>query len=95
MDEERIQNLEKEIQAIKERNVRVEADKAWETSNFRIFSITAIIYIIACLLLFFIGAKNFFVSAFLPAIGYFLSVQSLPFIKRWWARSFSNRKNKT
>jgi hypothetical protein len=33
--EERIQQIEDEISNIKYRNLRVEADKAWETSNFR------------------------------------------------------------
>ena len=32
MEEERIQNIEREIELIKERNLRVEADKAWEVS---------------------------------------------------------------
>ncbi len=41
--EEKLQKLEKEVAAIKERNLRVEADKAWETSSFRIFSFCTII----------------------------------------------------
>jgi len=35
--EDKIQKIEREIETIKERNLRVEADKAWETSSFRIF----------------------------------------------------------
>ena len=49
--EERVKNLEKEIKLIKERNLRVEADKAWETSYFRIFLISAVIYVLAVFVL--------------------------------------------
>ena len=86
--EEKIQKLEKEIASIKERNSRVEADKAWETSNFRIFSITIITYVVASLVLYFIGAKNFLLSALIPALGFFLSVQTLPAIKKRWIKNF-------
>ena len=86
--EERIKKLEKDIVEIKERNVRVEADKAWETSSFRIFSITIITYIVAVLVLYFIGAKNFLLNALVPTVGFFLSIQSLPTVKKWWIRKF-------
>lgn len=86
--EERIQKLEKEITAIKERNLRVEADKAWETSNFRIFSITAITYVVAVLVLYFIGVKNFLLNALVPTAGFFLSIQTLPAVKKWWIKRF-------
>lgn len=81
-----IQNLQKEIELLKERNARVEADKAWETSWFRVILITGIIYIIAVIAMRMIGVENNFSNALVPAIGYFLSVQSLPFIKKWWTR---------
>ncbi len=84
--EERIKNLEKEIEIIKARNLRVEADKAWETSYFRVLLISGIIYVIAVKVLYFAGAENYFSNALVPAIGYFLSVQSLPFIKKWWIK---------
>lgn len=83
-----IKKLEDEIAVIKERNLRVEADKAWETSNFRIFSITIITYIVAALVLCLIGAKNFLLNALVPTAGFFLSVQSLPAVKRWWIKKF-------
>jgi len=85
--EERIQKLEKEIEEIKQRNLRVEADKAWETSYFRVFLISVVIYIIASCVLYFIGSVNYLLNALVPPIGYFLSVQSLPFIKKWWVKN--------
>jgi hypothetical protein len=81
-------NIEEELTAIKERNWRVEADKAWETSGMRIFSIMIITYMIAALVLYFIGASNWPLGALVPTAGYFLSTQSLPAIKRWWVEKF-------
>ena len=84
MTDDRLQSLEKEIEIIKARNVRVEADEAWEISGFRIGLIVAITFIIASLVLYLVGVKNFLMSALVPTAGYFLSTQSLPFVKRWW-----------
>ena len=80
--EEEIQKLKKEIAIIKERNVRVEADKAWETSGFRVFSLTITTYIVALFMLYFIGAKGFLINALIPTAGFFLSTQSLPVVKK-------------
>ncbi len=87
-----ITKLQNEIEIIKDRNLRVEADKAWETSMFRTVSIMFITYIIASFVLYFIGADNFLLGALVPTIGYFLSTQSLPFIKKWWIGRHVKRK---
>lgn len=86
--EERIKKLEEEIDIIKTRNQRVEADKAWETSYFRVFLISIIIYVIAVKVMYYIGSENYFFNGLVPAMGYFISVQSLPFIKRWWVKKY-------
>ncbi len=77
-------NLEKEIGEIKARNKRVEADKAWETSMFRKVIIVIFTYTITAVVFYLIGVKDYLLSALIPTIGYFLSIQSLPFIKKWW-----------
>jgi len=82
--EEQILKIEAELLAIQERNKKVEADKAWETSWFRILTIVGITYIIASLVMFLIGIANFYLNALIPTIGYLLSAQSLPVVKRWW-----------
>jgi len=84
----KIEDLEKRIGEIEERNRRVERDKDWEVSRFRVFLIVIVIYSIASLFLYLIGARNFFLSALVPAIGYFLSIQSLPAIRRWWLNKY-------
>jgi hypothetical protein len=85
--EERIKKLEKEVEEIKKRNLRVEGDKAWETSYFRVFLISVIIYVLAVKILQFMGSKDFLINALFPPIGYFISDQSLPFIKKWWIKN--------
>ena len=85
--EEQIQKIEQELTQIKERNVRVQADKAWETSVFRKIAIAVITCILASLVLYFIGIQNFYLSACIPTLGYLLSTLSLPAIKKWWIKN--------
>ena len=88
MENERLETLETEVRALKVRNARVEAEKAWETSYTRTFSIAFVTYVVATLVLYSIGVENFFLGALVPAIGYILSTQSLPAIRRWWIKTF-------
>jgi hypothetical protein len=85
--QDRLELLESEIETIKERNARVEADKAWEGSYVRIGSISAITYVVAAAVLWMIGAERFWLSALVPTIGFFLSAQTLPAIKKSWIAS--------
>lgn len=87
--EERIEKIEQELQMIRERNLRVEADKAWETSLFRVVTIAIITYVVASLVMRLLGTTNYYFNALIPVIGYLLSTQSLPIIKKWW---LGNRK---
>jgi hypothetical protein len=90
--EERILKIEEELRLIRERNGRVEADKAWETSLFRILAIAGITYVIASVVMWLIGSTNFYLNALVPVVGYLLSTQSLPAVKRWWiGRRFSGK----
>ena len=93
-------NLEFNIDAILERNKRVEADKAWETSAFRRMTIGVLTYITAVIFLWIIEAAFPFLSALIPTIAYFLSTITLPPLKRWWiaryfARNTGNLKDAT
>ena len=80
-------NLQKEIAAIKQRNQRVEDDKAWETSYTRRALIAAATYVIVVVFLFHIGDKNALIDALVPTIGYLLSTISAPFVKQWWLKN--------
>ncbi len=79
-----VESLESEIRRIKERNARVEADKAWETSLARRAIIAAGTYAAAALFLLIIGSPNPYLAALVPALGFVLSTLTLPLFKGWW-----------
>lgn len=78
--------IEKEIELIKDRNARVEKDKAWEISSARRFTIAAGTYIIAACWLLVIRDSYPWLKALVPTGGYLLSTLSLPIIKTWWLK---------
>ncbi|MFA7681446.1 MAG: hypothetical protein WCX61_00270 [Candidatus Peribacteraceae bacterium] len=84
-----MENLESNIQAILERNKRVEADKAWETSITRRSFIALITYIAALTFLHFNGLQNPEIQALIPTGAYVLSTLSLPPLKQWWLKHHS------
>lgn len=73
-----------DLAAIKERNARVEADKAWETSGLRRGFIAGMTYIVAAVYIEVAGLGNPLLGACVPAGGYLLSTFSLPPIKKFW-----------
>ncbi len=79
-----IQELEKEIEKIKARNARVEADKAWETSIARKIIIAILTYFVIVVFFFFAGLPNPLVNAIVPTIAFVLSTLSLPVFKEYW-----------
>jgi len=85
--------MKSEILKIKERNKRVEIDKAWETSNTRRMIIAILTYIVVVIFLFSIDAPNPLLSAFIPAIGFILSTLTLPFIEYLDKKEFSIKEN--
>jgi hypothetical protein len=86
-------NLEEEILIIKERNLRVEAEKAWEVSNARKVLLILITYVMAYLLMLVIGVDKPYINALIPTMGFFLSTLSLRFVKAYWIKkNISNSK---
>jgi preprotein translocase subunit SecF len=81
---EELQELKNEIEKIKERNARVEADKAWETSFSRKVLIAVLTYIVIVLFFLVADLQRPFVSAIIPTIGFILSTLSIPFFKKIW-----------
>lgn len=81
--------IEKEIEKIKERNERVEADKAWELSNTRRMVIGVSIYLLSAIVFLGIKAPDPFVNAIIPAVGFVLSTATFPIFKELWIK---NRK---
>ena len=81
-----LEEVAKELNSIKSRNNRVEADKGWETSWIRRGFIAVVTYLVAAVWLLLIGDTYPLLKAFVPAVGYILSTLSLPFVKRWWMK---------
>ena len=77
-------DINQEIEAIKERNKKVEADKAWETSWARRLFIGVATYFVAGIWLTMIHDTYPWLKACVPAVGYVLSTLSLPIVKKWW-----------
>ncbi|KKU09656.1 MAG: hypothetical protein UX13_C0034G0003 [Candidatus Woesebacteria bacterium GW2011_GWB1_45_5] len=84
-----MKNLTKEIEKIKERNKRVEADKAWEISWTRRIFIAVSTYVLISIFLIIIRVEKPFLSAVIPAVAYLLSTFSLTILKSHWLK---NRK---
>ncbi len=83
--------LQKDIEQIKARNVRVEADKAWETSVTRKLMIAILTYAVIVIFFGAAGLPKPFISAIVPTMGFLLSTLSVGVVKRWWVRK--NRSN--
>ena len=81
-----IQDLEKEIQLLKERNKRVEIDKRWETSFTRRFLLIVFTYLSIGIYLNVINIPNPWTNAIVPALAFLLSTLTLPFFKNIWQK---------
>ncbi len=80
--------LEKRIAQIEQRNERVEADKAWETSWSRRMLLVIFTYLAISLYLNAIRIERPWLNAIVPAIGFLLSTLTLPIFKELWKRYF-------
>ena len=89
--EQKIQALEQDIQEIQERNLRVEADKAWETSQARIIIISILTYGLIVLFFIIVELPQPFINAIIPTIGFILSTLTVPFFKQFWIKYIYKR----
>lgn len=90
MDE--IQQLKEEVEKLKNRNKRVDLDKAWETSLARKLLVAIFTYIVIVLFFFVANFPKPFLSAVVPTVGFVLSTLSLPVYKNIW---INRRKSQT
>jgi len=85
-------NINEEIEKIKQRNKKVELDKAWETSFIRRICICILTYIVVIIYSYVINkVSNIFLSSLVPVIGFTLSTLSLSGIRKVWEK---NRESK-
>ena len=83
-----MENFEEEINKIKERNKRVELDKAWETSWTRKICIMILTYVVVIIYSYVIrNIDNIFLSSLVPVIGFTLSTLSLKLVRKIWEKN--------
>ncbi len=87
-----LKQLEKEIEKLKERNRKVEADKAWETSITRKAIIAVFTYLAIALYLWAIDIPEPWLNAIVPTVGFLLSTLTFPAFKRLWIKKAYNKK---
>jgi len=84
-----MENLEltQEIEKIKERNKKVEMDKAWETSWTRKICICILTYFVVVLYSYIISkVSSIWLSSLVPVIGFALSTLSLKLVRHIWEK---------
>ncbi|MEI8091894.1 MAG: hypothetical protein WCG98_06880 [bacterium] len=76
-----MEDVQKQIDEIKARNTRVEADKAWEKSGARKIIIALLTYIV--IIIFFYAARlpHPWLNAIVPTVGFILSTLGFDVIK--------------
>ena len=74
------------MEKIKERNARVEADKAWETSLARKILVAILTYIVIVLFFAVAGLAKPLINAIVPTLGFLLSILSVSYFKILWLK---------
>ena len=83
------QYLHREILKIKQRNKRVEANKAWETSKTRNGFIALTSFLLIYMFMLLINADQPFLNALISALSYLLSTFSYDLLKSWWLKRYN------
>ncbi len=86
-----LKGLQKEIDNLKARNKRVEADKAWEKSWTRRSLLAIFTYLAIAIYLNAIKIPNAWLSALVPAVAFMLSTLTLPYFKKIWIKQAYNK----
>lgn len=85
-------DVKAEITRIKERNRRVEYDKAWETSWTRRLIILILTYIVIVIFFYFANLPNPLINSIVPALAFVISTLTLPIFKKIWIKNQVGRK---
>lgn len=86
------QSLEQRIAYIEQRNKRVEADKAWETSWTRKIAIALLTYIVVVAYLQFVIKIDPWLNALVPVTGFWLSTLTISYLKKLWLKNRISQK---
>lgn len=81
-----IDELDRRLKAVEQRNAKVTSDKAWEISVTRRLSIAALTYAVVVIYLVVIRNIQPFINAIVPVMGYLLSTLVLARVKHNWTQ---------
>lgn len=87
----KVEDLEKRIAAIEERNKAVESDKAWETSIIRRLILIGLTYLAIGIYFNVISIDRPWFNAIVPAVAFYLSTLTIPAFKKFWIEKFYKR----
>lgn len=87
-----LEDLANRLEQIEDRNKKVEADKAWETSYSRRLLLIVFTYLAIGLYLNAINVSRPWLNAIVPSFGFLLSTLTLPFFKQLWIKTFIKNK---
>ncbi|GBE19610.1 hypothetical protein BMS3Abin17_00334 [archaeon BMS3Abin17] len=76
--------MKDKVKSVINRNKRVEADKAWETSYTRRTILTIFTYLAIGVYLNAINIPRPWLNAIVPAVAFMLSTLTLPYFKKIW-----------
>lgn len=81
-----IEDLEREIKIIQERNKKVEIEKRWETSLTRRVLLIVFTYLTIGFYLQAIRIPDAWLNAIVPALAFYFSTLTLPFFRNIWQK---------
>jgi len=83
----KIKEVERELNKIKQRNKRVELDKAWELSWTRRLFLILLTYIVIVIFFYSAGLPRPWLNSIVPALAFVISTLTLPLFKKLWIKS--------
>lgn len=81
-----LESLQQDIDQIKERNQKVELDKAWETSWTRRGVLLLLTYLVIVVFFLFADLPNPWINAIVPALAFVISTLTLSIFKKMWMK---------
>ena len=81
---DRIEVLEDLVWRMRDRNQRVEQEKAWETSHTRRRLLSGLTYAVTAFVFWQISVPSPFTQALIPLTGYLISTLTIPWARQLW-----------
>ncbi|MBU0671087.1 hypothetical protein KKF29_02915 [Patescibacteria group bacterium] len=83
-----LDQIQKQLNQIQQRNKSVEADKAWETSYTRRLILLLLTYLAIAIYFNIINVEKPWLNAVVPAVAFMLSTLTLPYFKKIWLKIY-------